>query len=112
MKKFLFIILILALLSIFVFSVFAAEVTISSPIKHKDLVSLIEAIAKYVFAIGIVLCPIFIVWGGILIMTSGGDPTKYTLGKNVIICACIGLAIVLFSKGIVAIVKSILGVAT
>jgi len=51
-----------------------------------------------------------IVIGALMIMSSGGDPNKVTTGRNIIIYACIGLAIILFAKGIIAIIRGVLGV--
>ncbi|PIR89685.1 hypothetical protein COS93_00220 [bacterium (Candidatus Gribaldobacteria) CG07_land_8_20_14_0_80_33_18] len=87
-----------------------ADVKIESPIKYENIPDLINSIVNYIFWVGLALAPLMIVIGALMIMSSGGDPNKVTTGRNIIIYACIGLAIILFAKGIIAIIRGVLGV--
>ena len=49
-----------------------------------------------------------IVWAGGLYITSSGRPDQTTKAKNIIIYALVGFAIILLSKGFVAIIKQLL----
>ena len=76
--------------------------------KHMDLESLIKAITDYIFYLSLVVCPLMIVIGAFLFLTSAGDVGRTTLGKNLIKWAVIGLAFILFSKGLFHILKDVL----
>ncbi|MBR3323441.1 hypothetical protein IKG16_00960 [Candidatus Saccharibacteria bacterium] len=55
-----------------------------------------------------VVAAIFVVYGGILYMTSGGDPNKTQKAKNMIMYALIGLAIVALSSVISGFVSNMI----
>lgn len=48
-----------------------------------------------------VMAVVFIIFGGIRYITSGGDPSKVSSAKNAIIYACIGVAVVALAEVIV-----------
>ncbi len=50
-----------------------------------------------------------VVYGGFLMLTSGGKPAQISKGKNTIIAAIVGNAIVFGSLAIVNLVKSFFG---
>ncbi|MCL5006581.1 MAG: hypothetical protein M1153_00315 [Patescibacteria group bacterium] len=52
---------------------------------------------------------LMVVYGGLLMLTSGGKPAQITKGKNAIIAAVVGTAIVFGSLAIVNLVKSVFG---
>jgi len=87
-----------------------ADIKIDSPIKYKNIPDLIDSIVNYIFWVGLALAPLMILIGAFMIMSSGGDPNRVTNGKNMILYASIGLAIILFAKGIIAIIRAVLGV--
>ena len=43
-------------------------------------------------------------------MTAGGDPQKISKAKSIMIYTAIGLAVVLLAKGLIALIKDLLGV--
>ena len=61
------------------------------------VINIIDAVLG---VIGIVAV-IFVVYGGFLYLTSAGDPSKVKKGKETLLYACIGLAIVGLSYAIV-----------
>jgi len=71
---------------------------------------LIDRIINFIWFLAIVFAPIMFLIGGFTFLTSGGDPQKVSKGKNIMIYAAVGLAIVLVAKGIIALLKDILGV--
>lgn len=77
---------------------------------HQDIADLVDEIVKWVFYLALIVAPLMIVLGAFVFMTSAGDTNKTTLGKNIIKWSAIGLAIVLFARGIFSVVRSILGV--
>ena len=84
-------------------------VEIQNPIKAGSLEDLIDNIIDFIFKIAIVLAPLLVIVAGFLFITSAGDVKKVTQAKNILIYTAVGLFIVLLSKGILAIIKQILG---
>jgi len=68
----------------------------------------IKEAVNYIFYISIIAAPLMIIIGAFLFLTSGGNPKQAKLGGSVIQWTAIGLAIILFAKGITAIIKMIL----
>ena len=50
-----------------------------------------------------------LVWGGFEFVTSGGSPEGVTAARNKIIYGLIGVAVALLSRGLVSVLRSILG---
>lgn len=94
----------------------SGTVTLTPPISRGGVGlgvnDIIGNVINFIFWLGIVICPIYIVWGGFEIATSNGEEAKVTSGKTKITYAIIGLVIIALSKTMVEVVKSILGAAT
>jgi hypothetical protein len=84
-------------------------VEIQNPIQAGSFEDIINSIINFIFKIAIILAPLMVIVSGFLFVTSAGDPKKITQAKNILIYAAVGLLIVLLSKGILAIIKQILG---
>jgi|GEM_PF-2493132 len=65
---------------------------------HLTFESIIHTLVSYIFWIAIVICPLIIVVGAFLFLTSAGDPSRTKKGKDLIKWAVIGLAVIVFSK--------------
>jgi hypothetical protein len=65
---------------------------------------------NWIFIVLMVIVGLFIIFGGLTIVTAGGSPEKVTAGKNYILYALIGLALALLSKALPSVVKALLGV--
>jgi len=87
----------------------AQDVTISSPIAATSVPALVNRITNYAFYIGIILAPLMILVGAFYFMTAAGDPNRVETGKKIIFWTIVGLAIILFSRAIISIIRSILG---
>ena len=83
---------------------------IENPLTATTVTELIDRIINFIWFLAIVFAPIMFLIGGFTFLTSGGDPQKVSKGKNIMIYAAVGLAIVLVAKGIIALLKDILGV--
>src|SRR3989344_9495621 len=64
-------------------------------IELADLESIIETIANFLIAIGVIIAVIFIIIAGIKYMAAGGDSSKAADARNMIINGLIGAAVVL-----------------
>ena len=84
-------------------------VTFCNPSRFGSISAIVQKITNWIFWLGIVVAPIMIAWGAILFMTSGGNPSGISRAKSLIMWAIIGLAILLFSRGIISLIRSILG---
>lgn len=85
------------------------NITLQSPIQTTDIYSLLNRIADYLIWIAVPITTIMILYGAFQILTAAGDPAKAKSGRSTIIYAIVGLMIVVISKGVVYIIKEILG---
>jgi|GEM_PF-2629094 len=69
---------------------------------------LIEDIVDFIFWAGLIICPLIVVIGGFMYMTAGGNFSRATSAKKLILWAVIGLAIAVAAKFIIGILKYIL----
>lgn len=88
----------------------ANKVALCNPLKSSTIGDLIERLADFIFNVALVLTPVLVLYAGFLFLTSAGDPKKIATAKNILLWTVIGLGIILLSKGIVAIMKGLLGI--
>ena len=79
------------------------------PIEAKSFEELIDGIINFVFWIGVAVAPIMILIAGVMYMTAGGDTIKIGKAKNLILYTVIGFTIIMFARGLIALLESILG---
>lgn len=77
-----------------------------------DFYSVITTAARWLVVFGIIIGAVFIIWGGIQYMTSGGDEAGTEAAKNKIFGGLIGIALVLLAYAVVNIVGSFFGAGT
>jgi len=75
---------------------------------HTDIEDFIMSAVNYIFYISVILAPLMILIGAAVFLTSAGSPKQTKLGTSIIQWTAIGFAVILFAKGIVAIIKMIL----
>jgi hypothetical protein len=73
--------------------VLADTVTIPNPLPVATLKDLIKTVADFIGQLALVLLPLFIVWGGLRILTAGGDPNAVKAGREIILWAVVGFLI-------------------
>jgi hypothetical protein len=79
-----------------------------NPIGVTTFQDFVNIIGKWIFNLAIPIAVIIIIWAGVLMLTSGGDPGRFKKGAAALKYAVIGLAIVLIGKGFVTLIQSIL----
>lgn len=98
----------LAVLFLFPFLASAA-IWLENPLKYDTIAELIESIAGLILWTAIAVAPVLILIGAYNIMTSVGDPAKVKKGRDFILYSAAGLAIILFARGIIALIRHTLG---
>ena len=73
------------------------------------MIDLIERIGNWVFAFLLVVAGIFLIYAGFLWVTAGGNPENVTKARTMLINALIGIAIALLARGLVLVVRGIIG---
>lgn len=79
-----------------------------NPLNAKDFGELISAITGWIFWLSIPIAVMIIIYAGILILASGGDPNKVTKGRKTLLWAVVGLAVIFIGEGFVALIRSII----
>ena len=73
------------------------------------LQELLDKISNFLFVVTIALAPIFYLYSGWQLVTSGGDPKKTQTGWNTIKWTTIGVAIALLANALVKLIANFLG---
>lgn len=72
--------------------------------------SVAAAIIDFIFTIAIPITAIMVLVGAFQMITSGGNPEQFSKGKKTLLYAAIGFVVVIIAKGVVSIIKSLIGV--
>ena len=75
------------------------------------IADLVYKIARWLTIISAPLATLMVIVGAYQMMFAGGSPEKFETGKKTILYAIVAFAIVLFSWGLAALIKNILGVS-
>jgi hypothetical protein len=102
------IIIVLFLFNI-IFPLKTQAVTIPPPTSWTTFQEVIDAIINFIFYVGVAIFPIMAIVAGFLLLSSGGDPSKVKKAKDILLYSIIGLLIVLLARGLISVIKSILG---
>ena len=93
--------------------VFAAieDISIGKPkeVQIVELSPLIQGIIRIAFIVAIILTFLFLLWGGLQWIMSGGDKAKYEEARNRITAALIGLVIVALAWLLIKLATHFLG---
>ncbi|MFQ6049550.1 MAG: pilin [Candidatus Paceibacterales bacterium] len=92
------------------YSALRCPVSLKSPLEAKSFVEFIDNLINFIFKITIVLAPLLIIIAGFLFITARDNLEQIARAKRIIFWTVAGFLIVLLSKGILVIVKQLLGV--
>lgn len=81
----------------------STQVTLFNPLKDETIPSLLSLILSTLTLLAIPVVAIMIVIGAYYIITSGGNPGRRATGKNYVLWAAVGFAILLLADSVVAI---------
>ena len=74
-----------------------------------DLADAVDTIVNMLFTFLIIIAVVLFIWGGVVIVSSGGDAEKVTQGRNIILYAVVGLVVAFLSKAFAAFIERFLG---
>ncbi|KPJ57101.1 hypothetical protein AMJ49_02185 [Parcubacteria bacterium DG_74_2] len=91
------------------FLVFAQGIVIPNPLTATSIEEVIEGIVDFLFYVALAVAPLMWIIAGLLLTFAAGDPKKVDTAKKIAFYTVIGFAIVMFAKGIISVLKDILG---
>ena len=83
---------------------------IENPLAADTFEEVLDRLINFIFWVGITVAPVMLIIAGFMLVTAMGDPKRVETAKKMILYTLIGLAIVILAKGLIAVLKSILGV--
>lgn len=84
---------------------------IQNPLGCDDATACVQGILNGLARLAIPVVAIMILVGGFQIMASGGNEEKLKSGKNTIVYAVVGYAIILLASGVAAVIRDAIGQA-
>ncbi len=78
-----------------------------NPLAYDNFQDLVDAIARFVFNLGLVVAPIMFVIAGIMFVTSAGDPEKTKTARRMALYTAIGFAIIVAASGLIKVLQSL-----
>lgn len=76
-----------------------------------DIINIIDNLANWLFAILLAIAMVFIILAAFQFLTSGGDPARVTSARQSLMYALVGIAIAFLARGLVFLVRFVLGIA-
>jgi len=87
------------------------QICIENPLEAESFEELLNTIVTFIYWIAIVIAPLMIMIAAFFFLTAGGDPKRVDTARRIILWTVIGLAIILFAKGLISVLKQIIGVS-
>lgn len=83
--------------------------TLTNPLTTTDITVVLANFNVFLLAIAAPICGIMVVWGGFQMITSRGNPEKFSEGKKTLLYAAVGFVVIIFATSVVPLIKSIFG---
>ena len=87
----------------------SGETTFCPFSRNNDIKVLVNKVSNWMLVVALVLAPLMILLGAFYMLTAAGDTKRSTKGKQIIIWASIALAIFLFAKAFISILRYFIG---
>lgn len=84
-------------------------VCIPNPLRFCSIQELLTEITNLLIQLGLALVAFMVIVGGLFIMFGGANPKYFEKGKNIITWTVLGLFVVLFARGILAVIRFVMG---
>jgi heme/copper-type cytochrome/quinol oxidase subunit 2 len=98
-----------SLVFIFLIPQLIFAVTLKNPIEAESFEALINSIINIIFMVGVIVAPIMFIVAGFFFLTAAGNPQQLEKAKKTMLWTAVGLFIILFAKGIISVLQSLLG---
>lgn len=85
------------------------KVCICNPLTTTKFTDVVDRILNILFFVALAVAPVMIIVAGFKFLTGGGDPKNITAARQMLIWTGVGFGIILLSKGIVLIVRGVIG---
>src|SRR5262245_13062520 len=76
-------------------------ITLPNPIRCNTATCLISQVVRYILGVIALLATIMFIWGGVLMLTSGGNSERIRQAKETLAWAAIGVVVVMLSWAII-----------
>jgi hypothetical protein len=84
-------------------------ITLLNFLEFDDFNDLVDRVINFIFMVGVVLAPLFYILAGFYFVTAAGEAQRVATAKNIMLYTTIGLGIILFARGLIAVLKSVIG---
>jgi hypothetical protein len=91
-----------------VLTIFVKAVEFEPPTQNKNLMELLKSVLGWLITIAIPVAVVVFIYGGVLLLFSGGKPERVKLGRQVLTYAAIGLAVILIGRGFYTFILSVI----
>jgi hypothetical protein len=88
-------------------SVALADITLTNPLGTNSFQTVLNNVDSFLLVIAAPICGIMVVWGGFQMITSSGDPEKFSSGRKTLLYAAVGFVVVIFATSVVPLIQSI-----
>lgn len=76
-------------------------VGLPNPIKCPDATCLVSQVIRYILGIIAVIATIMFIWGGVMMLTSGGNAEQVKRAKETLVWATIGILVIMISWAVI-----------
>jgi len=81
-----------------------------NPLGATSFTDLVKNIIDFLFTMAVIVAPVLLVIAGVIFMTAAGDPSRVSTARRMLLWTVIGFGIILISKGLVEVLRAILGI--
>lgn len=89
---------------------FAASIDLPNPLGCAGgadfMHCVVTPVINFLFVLAVPICAIMVLWGGFQMMTSAGDPEKFSSGRQTIVYAAVGFLVVLLANSVATIIQN------
>ena len=85
----------------------SGPISLPNPLSCADASCVVTKIINFIFVLATPICAIMVLWGGFEMMTSAGDPEKFSTGRNTILYAAVGFVVVLLANSVASIIQGV-----
>ncbi len=93
------------------YCVYPSGIQIQNPLQAAEFEVILDNIIGFIFNVAVVLAPLMIVIAGFLFVTAAGNSDQINRARAIIVWTAIGFLIILLSRGIMGIIRKILGLS-